>query len=229
MVSAVSDTERRRRELISTDSGKSKLSEMVSWIRPWANEVLGDVLGINARHTDEAIGRFRHHLAQEEVAQTPVIYRDLGLGKTGWITNRFAEFARLTYDLDQSLEALMRQIMVNCLSVHDPSRNRFWVAERAGLKLGTIICVHGDDPELADLRLSFVDPLGRGPGIGAEFIDRCIQFVRDAGDKKMTLWTMFSLLAVIKLYERVGCVCANKKGETNFGQTIEDQTLELVL
>ena len=226
---AVSKTDRRRRELIPTDEGKAKLPEMVGWIRARARDVLGDVPGLNARHTDEAIGRLRHHLAPEEVAEAPVIFRDLAPGETGWITNRFAEFARLTYDMDQSLEALVGQIMVDYLFGHDPSRDRVWIAERAGLKLGTIMCVHGDDPEVAHLRMFFVDPLARGQSVGAELIERCIQFARDAGYKKMTLWTMSLLLPAIKLYERAGFVCVAKKVETNFGQTVENQTWELDL
>ena len=142
---AVSKTDRRRRELIPTDEGKAKLPEMVGWIRARTHDVLGDVPGINARHTDEAIGRLRHHLAPEELAEAPVIFRDLPPGETGWITNRFAEFAR------------------------------------------------------------------------------------DAGYNKMSLWTMSPLLPAIKLYERAGFVCVAKKVETNFGQTVENQTWELVL
>ena len=113
---AVSKTDRRRRALIPTDEGKAKLPEMVGLIRARAHDVLGDGPDINARHTDEAIGRLRHHLAPEEVAKAPVISRDLASGETGWITNRFAEFARLTYDMDQSLEALVGRIMVDYLS-----------------------------------------------------------------------------------------------------------------
>ena len=97
---AASKTDRRRRELIPTDEGKAKLPEMVGLIRARAHDVLGDGPDIIARHTDEAIGRLRLHLAPEEVAKAPVISRDLASGETGWITNRFAEFARLTYDID---------------------------------------------------------------------------------------------------------------------------------
>ena len=229
VIRVVSDEDRRVRVLTPTPEGATQCADMVSWMRDRAGAVLGEVAEINAAHTDDALGRLRHHLAQDDVAQEPVIYRDLAPGESGWIVQRFSEFARLTYGFDAGFEALVGQIMVDYLSDFDPTRDRVWIAERAGLRLGTIMCVHSEDPEVAKLRLFFVDPLSRGQGVGAELVGRCIDFAREAGYKKLVLWTQAQLHSAIRIYERAGFVCIDRWVETAYGQTVENQSWDLVL
>lgn len=229
VVRAVSDSDRRRRVLATTPEGEVQTAEMVAWMRDRAAAILGDVAAINAAHTDDALGRLRHHLAPDAVAREAVSYRDLRPGESGWITQRFTEFARLTYGFDATFEALVGRIMSDYLTAYDPTRDRVWIAERAGLRLGSIMCVHSDDPEIAKLRLFFLDPLAQGQGIGQEMVEMCIRFARDAGYRKMALWTQAQLHAAIALYERAGFVCVDRQTETAFGKTVENQSWELVL
>ena len=226
---AVSDADRRQRLLATTPAGDAETAVLVDWMRARAGDVLGAVDLINERMTDDALGRLRHHLAPDAMTAEPVTFRDLAPGESGWVTQRFTEFARLTYGFDASFEALVGRIMADFLEEFDPARDRFWMAERAGLRLGTIMCVHSEDPEIAKLRLFFLDPLARGQGIGEEMVAQCISFARDAGYKKMVLWTQAQLYAAIKLYARAGFVCVDRQTETAFGQTVENQSWELVL
>ncbi|SHG99606.1 bifunctional helix-turn-helix transcriptional regulator/GNAT family N-acetyltransferase [Marivita hallyeonensis] len=229
VVRRVSESDRRVRVLSVTPEGRAERAVLVERMRVRAGALLGDVPEVNALHTDEAVGRLRHHLAGDAIAETPVIYRDLTPGESGWLIQRFSEFARLTYGFDAGFEALVAEILVGYLRNHDPTRDRVWIAERAGLRLGTIMCVHSDDPDISKLRLFFVDPLARGQGIGAELVDRCIAFAREAGYGKMVLWTQGQLHGAIRLYERAGFVCVDRQTETDFGQTVENQSWELLL
>lgn len=225
----VSDEDRRRRVLTTTVQGDAKTAEMAEWMRGRASEVLGEVAPMNAAFTDDALGRLRHHLALEEVVREPVTYRDLEVGESGWITQRFCEHMRLAYGLDHTFEALVGRIMSDFLDEYDPARDRVWIAERAGLRLGSIMCVHSDDPDIAKLRLFFLDPLAQGQGIGAEMVARCVAFAQEAGYRKIVLWTQGQLHAAIKLYERAGFECVGTEMETAFGQTAENQSWELIL
>jgi len=229
VVRAVSGADRRRRVLTTTPAGEGQTADMIGWMRDRAATILGDVAEINAAHTDDALGRLRHHLAQDAVAAEPVTYRDLVPGESGWVTQRFSEFARLTYGFDATFEALVGRIMADYLSEYDAARDRVWIAERAGLRLGSIMCVHSEDRQVAKLRLFFLDPLARGQGIGEEMVAQCVSFARDAGYRKIALWTQAQLYAAIKLYERAGFICVDRQAETAFGQTVENQSWELVL
>ena len=55
-------------------------------------------------------------------------------------------------------------------------------------------------------------------GIGGRLIDECIRFARQAGYKKITLWTQSELLAARRLYERAGFRIAGKKAHDSFSR-----------
>ncbi len=190
---------------------------------------LDDIPAMNEAVTDDALGRLRHHLAPETLAQIPVTYRDLAPGDAGWIAMRFGELYRHQFGVDQSFEAVVLEAMSEYLRGYDRARDKVWIAERAGVRLGSIILMHTEDPGTAKLRLFFLDPLARGQGIGTALMDHCLSFACAAGYTKVTLWTQGQLSAAIRHYEKAGFVQVASDQTPAFGQNYDNQTWELAL
>lgn len=125
-------------------------------------------------------------------------------GDIGQVIFRHGVNYSAEYNLDETYEALVANIAAKFINNFDPKKERAWIAEMDGERVGSGFLVKGDDEKTAKLRLLVVEPKARGLGLGARLVDECIRFARRCGYVKITLWTLSNLTAARHIYEKAG-------------------------
>jgi GNAT superfamily N-acetyltransferase len=163
-----------------------------------------------------------------EREEEPVI-RPLGEpGDLGWVVMAHGEIYASEFGWDGSFEALVARIVADYGENHDPSREAAWIATLGGSRVGCVFCVAEDD-DTAKLRILLVDPSARGHRLGARLVDECIRFARDAGYRRMRLWTNEPLAAARRIYLAAGFRVVAEEPHHSFGVDLLGQTYELEL
>ena len=176
---------------------------------------------VDAMHTIEEL------LGDRQPA--PVVLRPHQPGDIGWVIQAHAEIYAAERGWQMDFEALVAEIAAKFVREFDPVRERCWIAEQNGRRLGSVFLVKASET-VAKLRLLIVDPRARGLGLGWRLVDECVRFARQAGYRKMTLWTNRELTAARHLYERAGFRMVQEMPETISGKiwTAEVWDLDLV-
>ena len=145
-----------------------------------------------------------------------------------WIVQRHGAIYFEEQRWDERFEAIVASIVAEFMRQNDPARERCWIAELDGERVGCVLLVRGSDEE-ANLRILLVEPIARGLGIGKRLVDECIEFSRRAGYKRLSLWTSGDLQPARHIYERVGFRMVHEEPHDLFGEGLTGQTWVLDL
>src|SRR5262249_20023920 len=110
----------------------------------------------------------------------------------------------------------------------DDKRERCWIAEMDGENVGSIILAK-ESETVARIRLLLVDPKARGLGLGRHLTDESIRFARDAGYRKMTLWTHSVLTAARHIYQQAGFKLMRSEQHESWGHPVIGEHWDLEL
>jgi DNA-binding MarR family transcriptional regulator/GNAT superfamily N-acetyltransferase len=154
-----------------------------------------------------------------------ILLRPHRAGDMGWVTSANAEIYAREYGWDLTYEALVAKITAEFIENFDPQRERCWIAEIDGARVGSVFVVRKTD-EVAKLRLLIIDPKARGLGLGQRLVEECLRFAKEAGYASMTLWTQSCLTAARAIYARAGFKLVAEEPHHSFGADLIGETWE---
>jgi DNA-binding MarR family transcriptional regulator/GNAT superfamily N-acetyltransferase len=154
---------------------------------------------------------------------SPIVLRPHQPGDMGWVTSAHGAIYAQEYGWDMRFEALVAKITAEFIENFDPKRERCWIAELDGERVGSVFVVAKSD-EIAKLRLLILDRRARGLGLGRRLVEECLRFAKNAGYSSMTLWTQSILTAARGIYERAGFKLVAQEPHHSFGVDLIGET-----
>jgi len=223
-----SKTDERQRFLSLTSKGRSAFAPLDARSNRDVAAMLEDLSLTERKQLVDSVQTVRRLLGDIAEAKPSYLLRPHQPGDMGWIVHRQAILYADEYGWDGTYEALAAEIVAQFIKNYDPKRERAWVAEKDGERVGAVFVAKGSD-QIVRLRLLHVERQARGLGIGKRLVEECIRFARQAGYQKMTLWTQSILHAARHIYKKAGFQVVHEEKHHSFGKDLTAETWELNL
>jgi DNA-binding MarR family transcriptional regulator/GNAT superfamily N-acetyltransferase len=223
-----SPTDGRQAHLRLTARGRTTVAPLERRARSEVGSMLGKLSAAERRRVVDAMSTIERALGGPAAAPAPYTLRAHQPGDMGWVVHRHGALYAQEYGYNEAFEALVARITADFLDRFDAKRERCWIAEKDGAIVGSVFLV-SKSKTVAKLRLLLVEPSARGLGLGRRLVDECVRFARQAGYRRLTLWTHSQLTAARRLYQEAGFTLVHHEAVHSFGQDLVDEVWELAL
>jgi DNA-binding MarR family transcriptional regulator/N-acetylglutamate synthase-like GNAT family acetyltransferase len=229
LVAGRTSPEDARQSLLAvTRKGREATAQLEACMRAEVGALLAPLGDAAQGELVEAMRAIERLLDGDARARGLIVLRPHRAGDMGWVVERHGALYAAEFGYDQTFEALVAEIVARFVREFEPRRERCWIAERDGVRLGSVFLVKASRAE-AKLRLLIVEPSARGLGIGKRLVEECVRFARAAGYRKLTLWTQSHLEAARRIYERAGFRRVREEPHASFGKRLVGEYWELRL
>ncbi len=220
----VSKDDARQADLALTREGRALFQEINSKSHDEIAALLAQASAADKRALVEALGRVERMLGGKP-DDGEITLRTHRIGDIGWVIHRHGVIYAEEYGWDAMFEAMVARVAADFIDQFKPGREVCWIAERSGTILGSTFVVE-KSADIAKLRLVYVEQAARGTGLGRRLLDAAMSFAREAGYRRMTLWTNDVLLPARRLYETAGFVLTDSESYRGFGKDLVGETWE---
>ncbi len=231
-----SPNDRRQTLLSLTAAGRRQFNELNQRSATQVHQLLAPLTPAQHHSLVNAMASIEGLLNPQAQPPLPFILRSHRPGDMGWIIERHSILYSTEYGWDVRFEALVARIAADFIDNFDADRERCWIADRNGERLGCVLLVQDKEKApkakpvaTARLRLLLVEPSARGLGLGRTLVQQCTSFARSVGYKRIVLWTNSVLYAARHIYKQEGYRLVSEKPHTSFGKSLVGQTWQLDL
>ncbi len=228
LIETASDPDDMRSQIISvTDKGRDQFQELGRRSNVQIAERF-DTLAAGAPQSIVTAMTTIRALLEPNAAPPAAILRPHRAGDMGWIVQSQAKAYTEEYGWDMRFEGLVADVAGKFLTNFNPAMEYCWIAERAGVNIGSVLIANGGDG-IAKLRLLYVDKAARGLGLGKTLVDECIRFAKARQYRQLSLWTNDILHAARGIYVKAGFRLVSEERHCMFGREENGQTWVLDL
>lgn len=224
-----SPSDRRQSLLTLTSKGSATLAPLEERSNEQVEQMLTRISPGAQDQLLAAMQQIEQVLSPETERSAAYLLRSHQPGDMGWVVFRHGVLYSQEYRYDERFEALVAGIVAEFIEKFDAQHERCWIAEKNGERVGSVFLVR-KSAAVAKLRLLLVEPSARGLGIGRRLVEECIRFARQAGYKKMILWTQSELKAARGIYQQCGFQLVGEEVHESWGRKdLVAETWELKL
>ena len=231
-----SDDDARNQHLNLSAAGRRAFAPLDERSRADVGALLAKLTESQQQQVLEAMARIKQLLSGPAERSAPYLLRPHRAGDIGWVISRHGALYAREYAWTTDFEALVARIAADFIDRFDPQREACWIAERDGTNVGSVFLVQARDETshepiagTAQLRMLLVEPAARGLGIGERLVTECEHFARQAGYRKIVLWTNQNLIAARNIYRKAGYQHTHSEAHHSFGHDLVGETWEMVL
>jgi DNA-binding MarR family transcriptional regulator/GNAT superfamily N-acetyltransferase len=154
-----------------------------------------------------------------------LVLRPPRVGEIGWLIHRQGLLYHLELGWNAEFETLIAGIYRDFQLAPDSPAKSLWVAEQGGEVAGSVFVIPAEngEPDTAQLRMLYVEPMFRGHGIGRRLVDEAVRFARASGYRRLILWTQDCLISARRIYQAAGFELVSEERHHSFGVDLNGQ------
>lgn len=211
----------RRQTVTLTEAGRAAFQVLDQRSNEQVRELLKPLTADQVQRLTSAMDTVRELLGAGP-RRDAYILRPARPGDYGWVISRHGALYAEELGWNQAIEAYCARVLADYVEKHDPQRENSWIAEVDGAPVGSIFCAKRDE-DTAQLRLLLVEPSARGMGIGARLVEECVRFARQAGYRRMMLFTTEAQRDAARIYRKAGFEVVERAERDTFGPALDEQ------
>ena len=216
-----SDTDARRQTVTLTAAGEQASAQLDQRSNEQVQALLSPLTGEEVQRLTAAMDTIRDLLGSAP-RRDAYLLRPARPGDYGWVISRHGALYAQEQGWGPAFEAYCAHVIADYVEKHDPQRENAWIAEVDGAPVGSIFCVKRDE-ETAQLRMLLLEPSARGLGIGARLVEECVRFARQAGSRRMVLFTTALQREAARIYAKAGFELVEESDGDTLGTAVREQ------
>ena len=224
-----SPADARQSLLELTETGHQAFAPLQQKSRDEAAALLAPLRPADRAQVIEAMHSVQRLLEPSGAPASLAVLREPRPGDMGWVVMQHGEGYAREDGFNWEFEGLVAEIAAGFIKNFKPAREKGWIAETDGERVGAAFVVQ-KAPTVAQLRLLILTPGGRRQGLGGRLVDECIAFARNRKYRRLVLWTQAHLLAARAIYQSRGFVMTATEPFEGYGRNdLMGETWELRL